>query len=228
MGSRYGGLKQIDPVDEQGHINLADSIYEPKKAGCEKVVVIIKKENEADFKEAGGKRMEQVKEVSYVFQDLHKLPEGFDVPEGRVKPWGTAHKVFSCFDVMDGPFAVINADEYYGTDAFQTSYDELSTLEDDVKCRYTRGGYQLENSVTENGHVKRGVSTINEAGELVSVVERTRIEKTGDGAAYTEAVGETWPALPKGSIVSMHMWGCTASIFQESKNGCTAFLDEGL
>ena len=127
MGSRYGGLKQIDPVDEQGHIIMDFSIYDAKKAGFEKVVFIIKKENEADFKEAVGKRMEEVMEVSYVFQDLHNLPEGYEVPEGRVKPWGTAHAVFSCIDEIDGPFAVINADDYYGRDAFQKIYHFLST-----------------------------------------------------------------------------------------------------
>ena len=227
MGSRYGGLKQIDPVDEQGHIIMDFSIYDAKKAGFEKVVFIIKKENEADFKEAVGKRMEEVMEVSYVFQDLHNLPEGYEVPEGRVKPWGTAHAVFSCIDEIDGPFAVINADDYYGRDAFQKIYDYLSTHEDDDKFRYTMVGYQLENTLTENGHVARGVCTMNEAGELVSVVERTRIEKKGDGAAYTDE-GETWTELPKGSIVSMNMWGFTASILQEIKNGFTAFLDEGL
>ena len=130
--------------------------------------------------------------------------------------------------IFDGPFAVINADDYYGRDAFQKIYDYLSTHEDDDKFRYTMVGYQLENTLTENGHVARGVCTMNEAGELVSVVERTRIEKKGDGAAYTEDEGETWTELPKGSIVSMNMWGFTASILQEIKNGFTAFLDEGL
>ena len=125
MGSRYGGLKQIDPVDEQGHIIMDFSIFDAKRAGFEKVVFIIKKENEADFKEAVGKRMEEVMDVAYVFQDLHNIPEGFEVPEGRVKPWGTAHAVLSCIDEVDGPFAVINADDYYGRDAFQKIYDFL-------------------------------------------------------------------------------------------------------
>ena len=228
MGSRYGGLKQIDPVDEQGHIIMDFSIYDAKKAGFEKVVFIIKKENEADFKEAVGKRMEEVMEVSYVFQDLHNLPEGYEVPEGRVKPWGTAHAVFSCIDEIDGPFAVINADDYYGRDAFQKIYDYLSTHEDDDKFRYTMVGYQLENTLTENGHVARGVCTMNEAGELVSVVERTRIEKKGDGAAYTEDEGETWTELPKGSIVSMNMWGFSNSILQELKARFRPFLDDAI
>ena len=131
MGSRYGGLKQIDPIDAQGHIIMDFSIFDAKKAGFEKVVFIIKKENEADFKEAVGKRIEEKMEVEYVFQDINNIPEGFEVPEGRVKPWGTAHAVLSCIDVIDGPFAVINADDYYGRDAFEKIYNYLSTTEDD-------------------------------------------------------------------------------------------------
>ena len=228
MGSRYGGLKQIDPVDEQGHIIMDFSIYDAKRAGFEKVVFIIKKENEADFKEAIGNRIEKVMDVEYVFQDIHNIPQGFEIPEGRVKPWGTAHAVLSAIDVIDGPFAVINADDYYGRDAFQKIYDYLSTHEDDDKYRYTMVGYQLENTLTENGYVSRGVCSMNDAGELVSVTERTRIEKKGDGAAYTEDDGATWITLPKDSIVSMNMWGFSASFLQEIKNGFEAFLEEGL
>ena len=228
MGSRYGGLKQIDPIDEQGHIIMDFSIFDAKRAGFEKVVFIIKKENEADFKEAIGKRMEEVMDVEYVFQDLHNIPEGFEVPEGRVKPWGTAHAILSCIDVVDGPFAVINADDYYGRDAFQKIFDFLSTHEDDDKYRYTMVGYQLENTLTENGHVARGVCTVDEDGYLVKVVERTRIERKGDGAAYTEDEGATWTELPTDAIVSMNMWGFSASFLQEIKNGFASFLEEGL
>jgi len=228
MGSRYGGLKQIDPVDKQGHIIMDFSIYDAKRAGFEKVVFIIKKENEADFKEAIGKRIEKVMDVEYVFQDIHNIPQGFEIPEGRVKPWGTAHAVLSAIDVIDGPFAVINADDYYGRDAFQKIFDYLSTHADDDKYRYTMVGYQLENTLTENGYVSRGVCSMNEAGELVSVTERTRIEKKDTGAAYTEDDGVTWIELPKDSIVSMNMWGFSASFLQEIKNGFAAFLEEGL
>ena len=228
MGSRYGGLKQIDPIDEQGHIIMDFSIFDAKRAGFEKVVFIIKKENEDTFREAIGNRVEGLMEVSYVFQDIHNIPQGFEVPEGRVKPWGTAHAVLSCIDEVDGPFAVINADDYYGRDAFQKIYDYLSTHEDDDKYRYTMVGYQLENTLTENGHVSRGVCEMNENSELVSVTERTRIEKKDDGAAYTEDEGATWITLPKNSIVSMNMWGFTASFLQEIKNGFPAFLEEGL
>ena len=228
MGSRYGGLKQIDPIDKQGHIIMDFSIFDAKRAGFEKVVFIIKKENEADFKEAVGKRMESVMEVEYVFQDLHNIPEGFEVPEGRVKPWGTAHAVLSAIDVVDGPFAVINADDYYGRDAFQKIYDFLSTTEDDDKYRYTMVGYQLKNTVTENGHVARGVCTLDENDYLVKVEERTRIEKRGDGIAFTEDDGATWQELPEGAVVSMNMWGFSASFLKEIKAGFAAFLEEGL
>ncbi len=228
MGSRYGGLKQIDPIDEQGHIIMDFSIFDAKRAGFDKVVFIIKKENELDFKETVGKRIEKEMEVAYVFQDINNIPEGFQVPEGRVKPWGTAHAVLSSIEEVDGPFAVINADDYYGRDAFQKIYDFLSTHEDDDLYRYTMVGYQLENTLTENGHVSRGVCCTNEAGELVSVTERTRIEKKDDGAAYTEDDGKTWITLPKGSIVSMNMWGFTASMLKEIQKGFPAFLEEGL
>ena len=228
MGSRYGGLKQIDPIEKQGHIIMDFSIYDAKRAGFEKVVFIIMKENEADFKEAVGKRMEAVMEVEYVFQDLHNIPEGFEVPEGRVKPWGTAHAVLSAIDVVDGPFAVINADDYYGRDAFQKIYDFLSTTEDDDKYHYTMVGYQLKNTVTDNGHVARGVCSVDENNYLVKVEERTRIEKRGDGIAFTEDEGETWQELASDSIVSMNMWGFSASFLKEIKAGFAAFLEEGL
>ncbi len=228
MGSRYGGLKQIDPIDKQGHIIMDFSIFDAKRAGFEKVVFIIKKENEEDFKEAVGKRMEAVMEVEYVFQDLRNIPEGFDVPEGRVKPWGTAHAVLSAIDAVDGPFAVINADDYYGRDAFQKIYDFLSSTEDDDKFRYTMVGYQLKNTVTDNGHVARGVCMVDEQGYLVKVEERTRIEKRDGGIAYTEDEGATWHELSGDSVVSMNMWGFSASFLQEIKGGFPAFLEEGL
>lgn len=228
MGSRYGGLKQIDPVDEQGHIIMDFSIYDAKRAGFEKVIFIIKKENEEDFKEAVGLRMEEIMEVEYVYQDLDNLPEGYKLPEGRVKPWGTAHAVLSCIDAVDGPFAVINADDYYGSHAFQVIYDYLSTHEDDEKYRYTMVGYLLKNTLTDNGHVARGVCDMNEDGELIGIHERTRIEKRDGGAAYTEDDGETWVSLDVDSIVSMNMWGFSASILREIRDGFPAFLEEGL
>ena len=228
MGSRYGGLKQIDPVDEQGHIIMDFSIFDAKRAGFEKVIFIIKKEIEKDFKEVIGNRIEKVVDVAYAFQDLHNIPDGYEVPADRVKPWGTAHAVLSCKDLIDGPFVVINADDYYGRDAFQKIYDFLSTHEDNEKYCYTMVGYQLENTLTENGHVARGICEMNEAGELVSVTERTRIEKRDGRAAFTEDDGATWTTLPEGTIVSMNMWGFTEGFLGEIDNGFEAFLEEGL
>lgn len=228
MGSRYGGLKQIDPVDEYGHIIIDFSIYDAVRAGFEKVVFIIKRENEADFRAAIGDRISKQIEVAYVFQELQNLPEGFSVPEGRVKPWGTGHAVLSCQDVIDGPFAVINADDYYGSRAFQMAYQFLTEYEDDDKYRYMMVGYQVENTLTENGHVARGVCETDADGYLSDIVERTHIAWHGDGIAYTEDDGQTWTAIPKGSTVSMNMWGFSASILPELRDRFAAFLSANL
>ncbi len=228
MGSRYGGLKQIDPVDREGHIIMDFSIFDAKRAGFEKVVFIIKRENEKDFKEAVGYRMEQVMDVAYVFQDIDKIPEGFQVPEGRVKPWGTAHAVLCAMDEVDGPFAVINADDYYGRHAFQVIYDYLTTHEDDEKYRYTMVGYRLKNTVTDNGHVSRGVCELDPEKHLVAINERTRIEKRDGGIAYSEDDGETWISLDPDTLVSMNMWGFTQSMMEEIRRGFPGFLEKGL
>ena len=228
MGSRYGGLKQIDPVDKEGHIIMDFSIYDAVRAGFKKVVFIIKKENEADFKAAIGDRMSKIVEVAYVFQDLNNLPEGYSVPEDRVKPWGTGHAILSCLDEVDGPFAVINADDYYGSHAFQMAYDFLSQNEDGDTYSYMMVGYKLENTLTDNGHVARGVCVTDEEGHLVKINERTHIEKREGGAAYTEDDGKTWVEIPEGSTVSMNMWGFSASILKELKDRFAKFLDENL
>lgn len=204
------------------------SIYDAVKAGFGKVIFIIKKENEADFKAAIGDRISEQIETEYVFQDLHNLPEGYEVPDGRVKPWGTGHAVLSCLDVIDGPFAVVNADDYYGQNAFRMAYDFLTSHQDDEKYHYMMVGYMLENTLTENGHVARGVCETDENGYLTGIHERTRIEKRSDGPAYTEDDGATWTALPQESIVSMNMWGFTESILQELKARFSVFLDENL
>lgn len=228
MGSRYGGLKQIDPVDSEGHIIMDFSIYDAKRAGFEKVVFIIKRENEADFKEAVGNRVAKYMDVAYAYQELANIPGGYAVPEGRVKPWGTAHAVLSCKDIVDGPFAVINADDYYGRDAFRLIYDYLASHADDEKYRYTMVGYHLGNTVTDHGHVARGICSMNENGELVAIRERTRIEKREGKIAFTEDDGETWEVVPADTTVSMNMWGFTHSILKEIKAGFPAFLEEGL
>lgn len=228
MGSRYGGLKQIDPVDKEGHIIMDFSIFDARKAGFEKVIFIIKKENEKDFRESIGDRMSKIMEVDYAFQELTNLPEGFEVPEGRVKPFGTGHAILSCIDKIGGPFAVINADDYYGSHAFSAIYQYLSTHEDDDKYRYTMVGYVLGNTLTENGHVARGVCETDEHGHLTGIQERTHIEKRGNGAAYTEDDGVTFTDIPIDSIVSMNMWGFTASILKELKERFPLFLKENL
>lgn len=228
MGSRYGGLKQIDPVDDEGHIIMDFSMYDARKAGFEKVVFIIKKENEKDFKEAVGDRISKYMEVTYVFQEIDNIPDGYAVPKGRVKPWGTGHAILCCSEAVSGPFAVINADDYYGAEAFKLIYDYLAAHADDDKYRYTMVGYKLGNTVTDNGHVARGICEMNERGELVAIHERTRIEKRDGGIAYTEDDGATWVAVPEDTIVSMNMWGFTRSILGELKDRFPAFLDKGI
>ena len=229
MGSRYGGLKQIDPVDEQGHIIMDFSVYDAMRAGFEKVIFIIKKENEADFRAAIGDRVSRKIEVAYVFQDLQNLPEGYSVPEGRVKPWGTGHAILSCIEEVDGPFTVINADDYYGVGAFQMAYDFLSKEQDEMDgYKYMMVGYRLENTLTDNGHVARGVCLTDEEGNLKGIVERTRIEKKDGGAAFTEDDGKTWTPLAMDATVSMNMWGFSKSLLKELQDRFAPFLDQNL
>lgn len=215
MGSRYGGLKQIDPVDAAGNKILDFSIYDALRAGFKKAVFIIKKENEMLFKECIGDAVSRHMEVEYVFQDITDVPDGFSIPDERIKPWGTAHAIFSCREVVKGPFAVINADDYYGVEAFKVLYDFLTTHEDDEKYRYAMVGYRLGNTLTENGSVARGCCVTNDEGYLVSITERTKIVKTPEGAAYSEDEGVTYTPISVDSPVSMNMWGFTPSIIPE-------------
>lgn len=225
MGSRYGGLKQIDPVDEYGNIIMDFSIYDAKKAGFEKVVFIIKRENEADFREAIGNRIDQVMETAYVFQELSVLPEGISVPEGRVKPWGTGHAILCAKDAVDGPFAVINADDYYGQEAFQKMYDYLTTHEDDEICHFSMVGYQVENTLSENGSVARGVCDTDEEKKLVRITERTKIFRKEDGTiVYVEDDQET--VVAEGTPVSMNLWGFSQAIFPELEGRFVTFQKE--
>lgn len=228
MGSRYGGLKQIDPIDREGHIIIDFSIYDARRAGFEKVVFIIKKDNEEEFKEVIGNRISKFMDVAYAFQELSNIPENYQVPDGRKKPWGTAHAVLSAADKIDGPFAVINADDYYGYHAFSVIYNFLTTHEDTEKYSYTMVGYRLKNTVTDNGDVSRGICTVTQEGKLVQIVERTQIEKRKTGIVFTEDKGQTWEELDGETLVSMNMWGFTESILQEIKKGFPAFLEKGL
>lgn len=226
MGSRYGGLKQIDPVGPSGEAILDYSLYDARRAGFDTVVFIIKHEIEADFKATVGARAGRAGfQVRYAFQQLDLLPEGFSVPEGRVKPWGTAHAVLSAAQQLDGaPFAVINADDYYGPEGFRLVYDYLSTHADGDRYAWTMVGFLLKNTVSENGSVSRGVCVTDEAGNLVSVTERTRIEPYAGGIHYTQDDGATWVDLPGETVVSMNLWGFSPAFLREARNGFAAFL----
>ena len=228
MGSRYGGLKQIDPVDNEGHIIMDFSIYDAKRAGFEKVVFIIKKAIEKEFKAGIGDRISQYMDVEYVYQELDTLPEGFEVPEGRVKPFGTGHAILSCKDVVDGPFAVINADDYYGVHAFQEIYNYLTENEDDEKYHYAMVGYILSNTLTENGYVSRGICEMDKDAFLTGITERTHIEQRDMGVQFTEDDGQTWEDIAADSIVSMNMFGFTASMLKELECRFPEFLERGL
>ena len=228
MGSRYGGLKQMDPIDPQGHVIIDFSIYDALRAGFQNIVFIIKREMEADFRAIIGDRIAKKANVSYVYQDLQNLPDGFSVPEGRVKPWGTGHAILSIADVVDGPFAVINADDYYGPAAYQKIYDYLTTHEDDALYRYAMVGFLLKNTLSENGHVARGDCQVSGEGCLTDIHERTHIEKREDGAAYTEDDGKTFTSLSGDCTVSMNLWGFTNSILTELKDRFPAFLTQAM
>jgi hypothetical protein len=204
------------------------SLYDAKRAGFEKVIFIIKRENEADFKNAIGNRISSVMDVSYAFQELDSLPKGYEVPKDRVKPWGTAHAILSCADLIDAPFAVINADDYYGKDAFKKIYDFLCEEKDSKKLGIAMIGYRLANTLTENGHVARGICEVGTNGELIGITERTRIEKRGTTPAFTEDDGETWTDVSGDTIVSMNLWGFPKEFMAEIKAGFGGFLDEGL
>ena len=228
MGSRYGGLKQIDPVGNHGQIIIDYSIFDARRAGFETVVFIIKHEIEDAFKAAIGDRLSKIMDVRYAFQQLDDLPAGYAVPEGRTKPWGTSHAILAARDVIDAPFAVINADDYYGPEAFKEIYNYLSTHADGEKYRYAMVGYLLKNTVTENGSVARGVCVENADGTLASVTERTKIETFTGGIHFTEDDGETWTDVDPDSVVSMNLWGFTPSFIDETKARFSAFLDKAL
>lgn len=225
MGSRYGGLKQIDPVGPNGELIIDYSIFDARRAGFDTVVFVIKPELEGAFRAAIGDRLSRYMKVEYAFQELKDLPAGYTVPEGREKPWGTCHAVLAARKLVDGPFAVINADDYYGPEAFQAIYDYLSANPDEGGVyQYAMVGYRLGNTVTENGTVARGVCEEDENGFLCQITERTHIAKDGDNARYTEDGGATWTALAGDTVVSMNLWGFTRSFMDEAKVEFPAFL----
>lgn len=226
MGSRYGGLKQIDPIDEYGHLIIDFSIYDAIQAGFEEVVFIIKKEKEKDFRETIADRISQFVNVRFVYQETNNIPSGFKVPEGRVKPWGTGHAVLSCLGKINTPFAVINADDFYGKQAFPLIYNFLKN--NNKKYHYSMVGYVLENTLSENGYVARGVCKVGDDGRLISIKERTRIEQRGNITAYSEDGGNSWIPIEKGSIVSMNLWGFTPDILEELDKRFGKFLEKNL
>ncbi len=226
MGSRYGGLKQIDPVDEHGNIIIHYSLFDAYRAGFRTAVFVIKPELEETFKEVIGPNVPEKMEIKYVYQVIDDLPEGYTVPEGRTKPWGTAHAALAARKVVNGPFAIINSDDYYGVGAFKTIYDYLCTHPDTDFYEYTMVGYLLRNTVTENGSVARGVCTSDAEGYLENVIERTKIVKGEVMPRFTEDDGTTWTDLPGDTIVSMNMWGFTRSYLDEAEARFPKFLDE--
>ena len=230
MGSRYGGLKQIDPVGSRGEAILDYSLYDAHEAGFETAVIIIKEAIKKDFMETVGKRMEKSPlEIRYAYQELDKLPEGYSVPEGRTKPWGTSHAVLCAKDeIGNAPFAVLNSDDYYGKSAFKVIYDYLSSAEDKEKYDYCMVGYELGKTVTDNGSVARGICKTDANGYLTGVDERTKIETYEGGIHYTEDDGKTWTDVPAESTVSMNMWGYTSSFLKEIESRFPAFLDQAL
>ena len=214
LGSRYGGLKQLDPMTEAGNFIIDFSVYDAIRAGFDHVVFIIKEENLELFKETIGNRIAKKIRVSYVFQSVNELPEGLTLPEGRTKPWGTGHAIYCARDAVKENFAVINADDFYGRDTFVQLAKHLSdtTLSADV-AHHCMVGFRVGNTLTENGTVSRGVCEVDADGMLRQVVERTKIEKREACAAYLEDDGETWTELDFDTIVSMNCWGFTPDIF---------------
>ena len=229
MGSRYGGLKQIDPVGNCGEAILDFSLYDAHEAGFETAVIIIKEAIKKDFMETVGKRLEKCPmEIRYAYQELDKLPAGYSVPEGRTKPFGTSHAILCAKDAIgDAPFAVLNADDYYGKSAFKVVFDYLCKAENQEKYDFCMAGYYLCNTVSDHGSVARGVCQTDENQNLTAIVERPRIEKYDGGIHFTED-GENWTELPPETPVSMNMFGFTPVFLQELEARFPAFLENEL
>jgi dTDP-glucose pyrophosphorylase len=225
LGSRYGGLKQTAPVDEEGHFLIDFAVYDAIRAGIEEVVIILKPELEADFRETIGRRIAPFIKVTYAFQRLEDcLPSGFSVPSERKKPWGTAHAIMCAADKISGSFVVINADDYYGRSAYESVFRFLTNV--NTENEHAVVGFRIENTLTENGSVARGVCRVSD-GYLTDITERTRIEKRGGCAAYTED-GEHWHDIPQGTIVSMNMWGFQNGILNDITDAFPIFIKERL
>ncbi len=226
MGSRYGGLKQMDPVGSHGEVIMDYSLYDAKRAGFEKVVFVINRSIEDQFRATIGARISNYMTTEYAFQDLDDLPDGYTVPEGREKPWGTAHAILSARDRIDSSFAVINSDDYYGPNGFKLIYDFLASHTDGKRYQYCMVGYLLKNTVTPNGSVSRGICSVNDRSGLIDVMERTQIEERGKDICFTEDAGKTWTDIDGDSLVSMNFWGFSESFLAECQNRFPSFLDQ--
>ena len=223
LGSRFGGCKQITPVDNAGHLIIDYSIYDALRAGFGKVVCIVKPEMEADFRAAIGDRIARKVDIAYAHQTVDRLPQGFAVPEGRARPWGTAHAVLCAADAIEGDFAAINADDYYGPTAFQAACDFLAGSHDEHV--HAMVGYRIENTLTENGSVSRGICEVDERGMLRRITERVHIEPREGGAAFIEE-GESEVFVPAGTMVSMNLWAFRHGILDELRARFVDFLRE--
>lgn len=222
IGSRYGGLKQIEAVGPHGAIVIEYSVYDAIRAGFDRVVCVIRRDIEADFRNIVSSRFERHIPVDYVFQDMDDLPAGFSVPADRKKPWGTGHAVMACRDVVKAPFAVINADDFYGRRSYEALGDFLKGVQAD-SSDYSMVGFTLRNTLSEHGHVARGVCEVDKKGLLTRVVERTHIEKSGAGARFNDADGFPHD-LTGDEVVSMNMWGLTPSLFSHLEREFGTFL----
>lgn len=223
MGSRYGGMKQVDPVGPSGGTILDYSLYDAYRAGFRRVIFLIRPEMADDFEAHIAARVRGAMEVTYAFQTIDRLPEGFTPPAGRTKPWGTGHAVLCCAPYVDAPFSAINADDYYGVEAFRKAYDFLSANDrDDL---YMMVAYALKNTLTETGYVSRGVCAADEQQRLKTITETTHIISTVDGPLYT-LDGETYRRLDPDTPVSMNLWGFMPSLMPALERDFRAFLAE--
>jgi UTP-glucose-1-phosphate uridylyltransferase len=226
MGSRYGGLKQIESVGPSGEVVLDYSVYDALRAGFGKVVFVIRDEIESDFRNIVGSKFESKTDVHYVFQELDKIPPEFVVPDGRGKPWGTAHAALMAEECIREPFAAINADDFYGAHAYELMVEFLRKQDRD-STEYAMVGFTLRDTLSEHGHVARGICEVDAKGRLLRIVERTKIEKDGRGAVFIDENGDH-RALTGNEPTSMNFWGLTPSIFEYLREELRSFLDENI
>ena len=246
MGSRYGGLKQVEKMTEAGEIILDFSLYDAMMAGFDRAVFVIREEHRDIFRELVDDRAGRFMTIEYAYQDKLDIPDEIkeymmsvvpDIFEIREKPWGTGHAIYACRELIDGPFAVINADDYYGPSGFESIYDFLTNQADatgddsenddgsqDEPMKLCMAGYVLKKTITENGHVARGVCRMDESGYLEEIVERTEIMRRPEGIAFSEDDGQSWTALAEDSLVSMNFWGLPGGMIDALEQGLADFF----